>query len=316
MVHCISMTGITTLRQSAYKSRHNIIKEAYQEGTHGYCSRKDYKAKYPDEFKPKKKRKKKVQNEPKKEKPKPTIKKYTVDKKQVIHRIKNYLNAMKGEKMLYFWTVTFPVGTSDDAAYLLLNKWFTRLRSEKMLKDYLWIAERQTGERLTDKTKTPTNTIHFHIVINHKMDVKRANRYMRAAIMYSIDKREIDWTREQAKKYNGVDICKDKKTKRVVNFAKQKKEKSLSNYLTKYVTKNNESFQHLAWHGSRGYSNLITSIRLTAEEFHSSNLKYLISNDNALTTEYFTFYRWKGSPPESVVKYLANLNQSIQIILS
>ena len=49
--------------------------------------------------------------------------------------------------------------------------------------------------------------------------------------MTSIDKKEIEWTRNQAANYNGVDIAKDRKTRRVTNFAKQNKEKALSNNL-------------------------------------------------------------------------------------
>ena len=141
------------------------------------------------------------------------------------------MNQMRGEKMLYFWTITFPENTTDDTAYILLNKWLTRLRTEKMLKEYLWVGERQEN-----------NTIHFHMVINQKMNVQKANKYMRASIMHRINKGEIIYDRIAAMRYNGVDIAKDRKTKRVTNFAKQNKEKSLSNYLTKYVTKNNRTF--------------------------------------------------------------------------
>jgi len=304
MVHSISLTGVTTLTQSRYKQRHGGSKEIVQIPRSGFklasVVRREEKALQPKSTKKRRKVKKEVQ----KLQPKSTIKKYTIDKTQVVHRIKGYLNAMKGEKMLYFWTVTFPKGTTDDTAYLLLNKWFTRLRTEKMIKDYLWVAERQQN-----------GTIHFHIVVNHRMDVKRANRFMRASIMYSIDKSEIDWTREQAKNYNGVDICKDRKTKRVTNFAKQNKEKSLSNYITKYITKNEGTFEHLAWHSSRGYSNLITSVRLTAIEFHGTNIKYLISNEDPLICEYFTHYKWKGSPPKDLLKYFSDINQQIQKLL-
>jgi hypothetical protein len=113
-------------------------------------------------------------------------------------------------------------------------------------------------------------------------------------------------------KYNGVDIAKDRKTRRVTNFAKQNKQRSLSNYLTKYVTKNDSSFQHLAWHSSRGYSNLITAVRFTYNEYSQGNCESLLDNENELTCEYYTFRRWKGSPPKDLMIYLGLLNQSIQ----
>jgi len=232
------------------------------------------------------------------------VSQYRIDKKEVTHRIRGYINQMKGEKLLYFWTVTFPNQTTDDTAYILLNKWLTRLRQEGLLKEYLWIAERQEN-----------GTIHFHIVINNRMDVKKANRYMRAAIMWSINKGEVNWTRNQAANYNGVDICKDRKTRRVTNFAKQNKQKSLSNYLTKYITKNDSTFSHLAWHSSRGYSNLIIAVRFTESEYQVSNTKNLLNYESPLETEYYIHYRWKGLPPKDLLTYLQLINQHVQAII-
>jgi hypothetical protein len=232
------------------------------------------------------------------------IPKYSIDKTEVTNRIKGYLNMMKGEKMLYFWTITFPLSTTDDTAYILLNKWLTRLRTEKMLKEYLWIAERQEN-----------GTIHFHMVINQKMNVQKANKYMRASIMHSINKGEIVYSRLDAMRYNGVDIAKDRKTRRVTNFAKGNKQRSLANYLTKYVTKNNSTFTHLAWHSSRGYSNLITAVRFTMSEYSKGNVEMLVDNEKPIIHEYYTFRRWKGSPPKDLLTYLGLLNHSIQTAL-
>lgn len=300
MTTSISMSGVTFLTQSKYKQRHGGIKEIVQIPTSGFKLKSQVRREEKLlEQKPKRKKRKKVQ-EIQKLQPKPKKRRYTIDKTEVQHRIKGYLNAMKGEKMLYFWTLTFPVGTTDDTAYLLLNKWFTRLRAERMIKDYLWVAERQKNM-----------TIHFHICINNRMDVKKANRYMRASIMHSINKNEIDWTRDQAMNYNGVDICKDKKTRRVTNFAKQNKQKALSNYLTKYVTKNDESFEHLAWHSSRGYSNLITSVRFTRPEYEASRTHQLLDLTSRIENEYFVHYRWKGTPPKDLLKYLSDINQHL-----
>jgi len=170
-----------------------------------------------------------------------------------------------------------------------------------MLKEYLWIAERQEN-----------GTIHFHMVINQKMNVQKANKFMRASIMHCINKGEINYSRDQAMKYNGVDIAKDRKTRRVTNFAKQKSQKALTNYLTKYVTKNNSKFIHLAWHSSRGYSNLITAVRFTMSEYQKGKCELLLDQDKVLISEWFQFKRWKGSPPKDLINYLANLNHSIQ----
>lgn len=317
----VSIKGVTHLIEGRYKRRHQGSKEILQQPVTGFITEKDYYKKFPNELpKPKKKKPKKLLTEPEPEPEipvmkKPRVKAYVIDKKQVTHRILNYVNQMKGEKMLYMWTVTFHAGTSDDIAYKLWNKWLTRLRKENLIKEYLWVAERQKGDRLQDKSKKPTNTLHFHMAINHRMDIKKANRYMRACIMTCIDSNEITYSRENAKNYNGVDIAKNQKTRRVTNFAKKKNQKTLSQYLSKYVSKSTDTFTHLAWHNSRGYSNLIISIALTPAEFFGSTLRDLVDVEKGLEGQYFVFFRWKGEPPKKLLDYLAGCNQKIMELL-
>lgn len=304
MTVSLSMTGVTILTKSRYKVRHHGLKDVIQTPNKGMILKSTIQTTRTNTAT--KKRKSKItENIPKAGDPKVEKKpKYKIDKKEVGHRIRGYLNQLSGEKLLYFWTITFPNNTTDDIAYILLNKWLTRLRQEKMLREYLWIAERQDN-----------GTIHFHMVINQRMNVQKANRFMRASIMHCINKGEIQYSRTAAMKYNGVDICKDRKTKRVTNFAKQNKQKALSNYLTKYVTKNDGKFIHLAWHSSRGYSNIITAVRFTWNEYTKGNTEKLLDTENELTHEYYTFRRWKGSPPGDLLKYLGILNQDIQLLL-
>jgi hypothetical protein len=233
-----------------------------------------------------------------------TPKCYEVNKKEVSHRIRNYVNQMKGEKKLYFWTITFPLDTSDNHAFLCYNKWLTRLRKEKMLRSYIWVSERQKN-----------GTIHFHIAVNQRICVKRANKYMRACIMTLINDGLITVTREEAKNYNGVDIAKNRKTRRVTNFAQKKNEKSLVNYLTKYVTKNTEVFNHLAWHCSRDYSNLIICVRLTDSEYSRSGITNLLSKKPTFETEWFAFYKWENKVPPEVPNYLSMVNNIVLELL-
>lgn len=301
MTISLSMTGVTILRKSRFKTRHTGAREIVQRPDTGFIHKSAENT--PKKHRSVRKRSVKKVSESTEQMIKESVqtRKYTIDKKEVSHRIRGFINQMKGEKMLYFWTITFPISTTDDTAYILLNKWLTRLRQESMLKEYLWIAERQEN-----------GTIHFHMVLNQKMNVQKANKFMRASIMHSINKGEITYDRIQATRYNGVDIAKDRKTRRVTNFAKKNKERSLTNYLTKYVTKNNGSFTHLAWHSSRGYSNLITAIRFTWQEYQKGNVERLLDQERPLTTEYYTFRQWKGSPPKDLLMYLGLLNQHIQ----
>jgi hypothetical protein len=139
---------------------------------------------------------------------------------------------------------------------------------------------------------------------------------MRACLFTSIDNKEISYSRTDAKNYNGVDIAKNRKTRKVTNFAQKKSTKTLVNYLTKYITKNNGKFTHLAWHSSRDYSNLITSIRLTEKEFNESGIKNYLSPDAIFKSEWFTFFRWKDLPPPDLIKYLAFINQKAMSLLT
>jgi len=237
---------------------------------------------------------------------------YSVNKKEVTHRIRNYVNAIKTEHKLYFWTITFPAGTTDDTAFICFNKWLTRVRKELNLRSYLWITERQDGKRLTDSSKQATQTIHFHIAIHQRICVQKANRFMRACLFTSIDNGEIQYSRTAAKNYNGVDIAKDRTTKRVINFAKRNKQKALTNYLTKYLSKTNQQFKHLAWHCSRDYSNIITSIRITWEEFQSLHVEQMLTTKATVISEWFTFFSWAKEPPPKLLSYLAFANQTAQ----
>jgi hypothetical protein len=229
---------------------------------------------------------------------------YRVNKMEVRQRILSMINTMKGGKELYFWTVTFPLGMPDDLCYQCFNTWLTALRQKKMLKDYIWIAERQQN-----------NTIHFHIAIPHKMHVVTANRMMRVTLATFAKKKLINYSVFQCKRYNGVDISKNRKTGRVTNFAIKKGARALANYLTKYVTKNDAGFPHLAWHNSRGYSSLFTGITFTIAEFVAAGYKELIYPRSIHNNEFFSFYRWLEDPPEPIVKHLYDVNSHLQKIV-
>ena len=307
----MSLTGVTILKQGKYSMRHGGSKEINENFRAGMILKKNDGYDYTKPIK----KVKKVITAPENTTPKiltePKPKCYKINRKQITHRIKNYVNQMPGKKKLYFWTVTFPSGTNDNECFVLLNRWLTRLRKEFTLKSYLWVCERQDGKRLNDTTKLATNTLHFHIALHQWIDIKKANKYMRAAIITSIKNKTIKWSHESAKNYNGVDIAKDRVTKKVINFASQNRSKSLANYLTKYVSKSTQTFTHLAWHCSRDYSNLIIQINIADSEFIKNNLSTYIVNDPLFDTEFISFFKWIGSPPIQLVKYLSMINRSI-----
>jgi hypothetical protein len=247
---------------------------------------------------------------------------YKVDKAKARQRILAMTNTQKGKKSLFFWTVSFPEHTPDDICYQAFNTWLTSLRQRKMIKDYLWIAERQTGERLKSD-KAPTNTIHFHIAIPHFMNVQRANAMMRTTLKTLArrgsmpgavcdHKTDAVYFLPCVAKYNGVDICKHRKTKRVINFALKKGSSSLANYLTKYITKNDSEFPHLAWHNSRGFSCLFTGITCTLDEFKKAGFGGYLNRVRLFKMNFAVFQPWLYGPPKAVMDHLFTLNSTIQ----
>ena len=231
----------------------------------------------------------------------PREKTFKVHKTEVRNRIFGMINTMNGRKELYFWTVTFPMNTPDHIVYKLFNTWLTTLRQKKWLKNYLWIAERQQN-----------GTVHFHIAIPHKMSVVAANNAMRTVLRSAAIKKEIPFHVSQCKRYNGIDIAKNRNTRRVTNFAIKKGSRSLANYLTKYCTKNDATFNHLAWHNSRGFSSLFTGITFTTNEFVGYGFRQLVKPGVIIDNEYFMFFAWKEDPPAAVMKHLYEINSWIQ----
>src|SRR5574338_114796 len=132
---------------------------------------------------------------------------FTINKTEVRRRLLTFVSCMpEKQKELYFWTVTFPQGISDETAYRLFNIWLTKLRQKKLIKNYLWVAERQKNK-----------TIHFHIAVPHKMNVKIANREMMVCLCNASRNNEITKTVYECKRYNGVDISKNRFTRKVTN---------------------------------------------------------------------------------------------------
>lgn len=230
---------------------------------------------------------------------------YKVNKSKVRNRILAMINSKKGERELYFWTITFPEGLSDDLAYRAFNIWLTTLRQRRCLHEYLWVAERQQN-----------GTIHFHIAIPHKMSVVLANRTMRTTLVTMCRKRIINHSVYLIKRYNGVDISKNRKTKRVTNFAGKGQRKALVFYLTKYVTKNDGKFRHFAWHNSRGYACLFSCATFTVPEFVAAGYRELLVPKAVFDTEFFMFFRWKDDLPPPIKNHLYQLNSYIQSVMN
>lgn len=231
-----------------------------------------------------------------------TEKTFVVHKSEVRRRLLTMIQTKKGKKELYFWTITFPKNIPDTVAYHAYNIWLTALRQKKYLRGYLWIAERQQN-----------GTVHFHIAIPHKMSVQMANRLMMVTLCNLQKEGVIDYNIHFLKRYNGVDIAKNRNTKRVTNFAIKKGGRSLAVYLTKYVTKNDAKFSHLAWHNSREFSALFTGVTFTRDEIFANgwHRQGVIDKTKRHETEHFVFVPWYKDPPDKLIRHLAELNDFV-----
>jgi hypothetical protein len=235
---------------------------------------------------------------------------YKLNKRKLRSRILVYTDCMRRSrrwkhKDLYFWTISFPKGTSDDQCYQLLNTWLTALRQRNRYRDpllhsYLWVAERQE-----------IGTIHFHIMIPHFLNVKVANRTMMVSICNLIKKKELNYPMAAARRYNGVDIAKNRKTKKVVNFLEKKKTRSLHRYLTKYISKNNTEMPRLCWNSSVDWAVPFAGVYLTREELVDLVPYREMIKARVFENDYIQFWAWTSDPPKKLTNHLCDINTFI-----
>lgn len=181
--------------------------------------------------------------------PRPKKTEYKLNKKKVREKCSAFFGLRQSKKFLAFYSISFPQNFPDEFAYKCFNTVLTRLREKCGLKSYLWVAERQKN-----------GTIHFHMLTNNFMYVRKVNSFMGTAINNQIrneNKKKSNKIKVNfdIRKYNGVDV-------RHVNGNK----KALNCYLTKYVSKNTASFHRLPYYSSHDISELFT-----AETFKNSD---------------------------------------------
>lgn len=294
-----SLTGITALKEGKYRCRYQVA-NGYGITAKGELIIKPKEKKAADQ-------KKFTQVAPKLGEKSARDKNYRIAKQIVKNRMRAMVNMLQSnydrikKPKLYFFTISFLEGTTDNICYQVLNTWLTHLKQKNLLLSYLWVAERQKN-----------STIHFHMAVPHYMNVQKVNRIMRIILLDQRNKGNLpDWDRQKLMKYNGVDIAKNRKTKRPVNFASREKGAALANYLTKYITKNDIEMNRLAWHCSRDWSALILGMTFTRAELGKFVTRAMI-DINSLETEYCSFYRWeKYKPPEKFAEHLGQMNYKL-----
>lgn len=141
-------------------------------------------------------------------------------------------------KRLTFLTLTFVNKVEDEKAVIILRKFLDNIKKTSEDFQYLWVAEKQT------KNETFKDNIHFHLITNKYWDIKKSWAYW-----YELQKKNGIMPRDDNyKASSGFDI-KGMVTKEI---------KSVTAYLTKYVTKNKSIFYCQVWNCSKKISALYT----------------------------------------------------------
>jgi hypothetical protein len=234
---------------------------------------------------------------------------FYVNEKIISARVYSYVTAMR-DPVLHVVTVSFPPCVTDDQGIQYLNTWLTVCRSSLHLREYLWVSERQEN-----------GTIHFHVLVPQYLNIVRANRAMMVILCTQVRKGLLKWHIKAAKRYNGVDLAKDRKTKQVTNFGDPKKRRNLVAYITKYISKGRKpkdetqdpgGFPHLAWHNSRGFSSMFTGVSLTELEARFLGIRELLNFQKKFSGEFFTWLPWSANnPPPIFHGMLRTVNQAI-----
>lgn len=163
---------------------------------------------------------------------------YTLNKSKVRDKCTAFFELERSRKFCAFYSVSFPEGSKEEQIYKVWNSWLTNLRKTYGLRDYLWVAEYQKN-----------GTLHYHMLCNVYMNIKRVNRAMGVALFHN------DMLGTTIDKYNGVDV------KKVTN-----NRGGLNAYLTKYISKSEEhTYKRAPWRCSQSVSALFTSVQIDEE---------------------------------------------------
>lgn len=182
-----------------------------------------------------------------------------INKTKVKSKMYALFNLKNSRKFMAFYSVSFPLDSSDDQCFECWNYFLTACRKRFNLLNYVWVTERQKN-----------GTLHFHMLTNNWLPIQIVNRIMAIIIDNKVKLGLMYWGSSSIDRFNGVDVDSIFNSKRHKKTGKQLNQSQVrewvSKYVTKYVTKNTEKFLHLCWHCSRSVSMLFTSSILLLEE--------------------------------------------------
>lgn len=191
-----------------------------------------------------------------------------------------FYRSIPGDRV--FLTLTFIQHVTDRLGCQILNKFLTVVRKECPGFEFLRVAEHQP--------ENPEHTIHFHILMNRKLPVRRYNalwvlqQYNSGLVgksesgqLIPIDKIKARYEHDMTHPFRKKDPDSIMAVLNPLHVRKAYGINALANYLAKYVTKQEKQdpFGCLTWHCSRKVSKLFTR-----EVVGPSTFSYLLSFKN------------------------------------
>lgn len=213
-----------------------------------------------------------------------------------------FFRASTGNRV--FCTLTFVATVDDRTGVSILNKFLTSARKSFPKLQYFWVAERQDN-----------GNIHFHIILNKRLPVRRWNALWVLA-QYNSGLVGCDKFGDRVSREEILMRFENDTIHKVFNPLDIKKVKSisgLSGYLTKYITKQKKTpFCCLPWHCSRRVSRMFTRATVGPSAF-----AYMKSFNNYRVDKQTgeCFEPVMGKPhPYYVVVYAANKSAPLRYL--
>jgi len=204
---------------------------------------------------------------------------HRLDRKKAFSKAMAYAELDKSRKFLAFYSISFPKGTTDRQAVEIFNICRTRLKRDAGLTSWLRVCERQKN-----------GTIHFHLLTNCWLDIKRVNSAFAVAI-----KNKLGYQGD----YNGVDVegITDSKKRKRCNDASLRAS-LVAFYLSKYISKDAAPFSCSPYSCSRDVSRLATSVSVYVNSTASNVVNDFLDLGDAgygsktFCSEYATVTTW------------------------
>ena len=213
--------------------------------------------------------------------------KYKLNKRKVTDKIHAIFNTKAARKFCAFYSISFPFALPDELCHKVLNIWLTRLRKTYKIPLYLWVSERQK-----------TGTLHFHLITTTYMNIRIVNHFMKSELKTLKKHGEPCLQSCDLDKYNGVDVEKI-----------TSKSRALSKYMSKYVSKSDETFNHLVWHCSRTVSELFTHATYGRVEQYLKYLQNIDAKVSIFENEYIINIYFDNNFNNSIINTVKELNE-------